>query len=68
MKVVVAMDSFKGSLRAREACAAVRAGILDALPEAEVLVSPMADGGEGTAEALIAATGGEWVPAQVMGP
>jgi len=68
MKVVVAMDSFKGSLRAREACAAVRAGILDALPGAEVLVSPMADGGEGTAEALIAATGGEWVPAQVMGP
>jgi len=68
MKVVVAMDSFKGSLRAGTACEAVRAGILDALPETEVLMSPMADGGEGTAEAVIAATGGEWVPAQVMGP
>ncbi len=68
MKVVVAMDSFKGSLRADTACTAVRAGILDALPEAEVLVSPMADGGEGTAEAVIAATGGAWIPAQVMGP
>lgn len=68
MKVVVAMDSFKGSLQAGTACAAVRSGILDAHPEAEVRMSPMADGGEGTAEAVIAATGGAWVPAQVMGP
>ncbi len=68
MKVVVAMDSFKGSLPADAACAAVRSGILDAHPEAEVVMSPMADGGEGTAAAVIAATGGTWVPAKVMGP
>lgn len=68
MKVVVAMDSFKGSLRASAACEAVRDGLLDALPEVEVVISPMADGGEGTAEALITATGGEWVAARVTGP
>lgn len=68
MKIVVAMDSFKGSLRASAACEAVRRGILMEAPEAQVLTKPMADGGEGTAEAVIAATGGEWRSKEVTGP
>lgn len=68
MKVIVATDSFKGSLDARSACEAIREGLLAALPRARVVVKPMADGGEGTAAALLSAFPGEWVPLQVMGP
>ncbi len=68
MKVIVAMDSFKGSLPATEACEAVRGGLLAVDPSLEVILKPMADGGEGTARTLIAATDGEWVPVQVTGP
>lgn len=68
MKVVVAMDSFKGSLRASEACEAVRRGILEEAPGTEVVTRPMADGGEGTAEALLAARPGEWRSKRVTGP
>lgn len=68
MKIVVAMDSFKGSLAAVEACEAVRRGVLRALPQAEIALCPMADGGEGTAETLRVATGGSWVDMEVMGP
>ncbi|MBR4429963.1 MAG: glycerate kinase [Clostridiales bacterium] len=52
MKVVVAMDSFKGSLTSLEAGNAVREGILSACPSAKVTVLPLADGGEGTVEAI----------------
>ena len=52
MKVVVAMDSFKGSLTSLEAGNAVRKGILSACPSAKVTVLPLADGGEGTVEAI----------------
>ncbi len=68
MKIVVATDSFKGSVTALDACEAVRRGILSVLPEAEVVVRPMADGGEGTAETLRAAQGGEWIPQRACGP
>jgi glycerate kinase len=68
VNVVVAMDSFKGSLRAAEACEAVREGIVRAVPSARVVLRPMADGGEGTAETLMAARGGEWVPTSATGP
>lgn len=68
MKVVVAMDSFKGSLSAPDACEAVRTGLLEVAPSAAVVCIPMADGGEGTADAMIAARGGEWVAARVTGP
>jgi glycerate kinase len=68
MKVVVALDSFKGSLRASVACSAVKRGILDVLPEADVRAMPMADGGEGTADAVLAATGGRWIPCDATGP
>ncbi|MBR4947585.1 MAG: glycerate kinase [Clostridiales bacterium] len=52
MKVVVTMDSFKGSLTSLEAGNAVREGILSACPSAKVTVLPLADGGEGTVEAI----------------
>lgn len=68
MKAVVAMDSFKGSLSSLTAGAAVKAGILRADPDAEVLVRPLADGGEGTMEALTAGMGGELTKVRVTGP
>ena len=64
MKIVVALDKFKGCLTAPEACEIVRR----ALPAAEIIVKPMADGGDGTADALHAALGGEWISRQVTGP
>ena len=68
MKIVVAMDSFKGSLTATRACDIVAEAIRSSRPDATVVAKPMADGGEGTAVTLMAAAGGEWVPVEVMGP
>lgn len=68
MKIVIAMDSFKGSLTSPEAGAAVRRGILRAIPGAEICVLPLADGGEGTVEAILSANGGETVSVEVTGP
>ena len=53
VKVVVAIDSFKGSLSTLDAGSAARSGILRACPSAEIAVSPIADGGEGTVDALM---------------
>ena len=58
MKIVIAMDSFKGSLTSVEAGKAVQAGILRVFPDAETRIFPLADGGEGTVEALIRGMGG----------
>ena len=68
MKVVVAIDSFKGSLTSLEAGEAVQAGIRLAMPDAQVLVRPLADGGEGTAQALTLGMGGRVEKAWVTGP
>ncbi len=68
MKIVVAMDSFKGSLTAVQACAIVADALRSAVPDATVATKPMADGGEGTAAALMAAAGGEWIAVRAMGP
>ena len=59
MKITVAMDSFKGSLSSMMAGQAVSDGILRVYPEAEVQVRPLADGGEGTVEALVCGMGGK---------
>lgn len=67
MKIVVAIDSFKGSLSSMEAGNACKEGILKAA-KAEVVVKPLADGGEGTTEAFVEGMGGDWVNIQVMGP
>ena len=55
MKIVIAMDSFKGGLAAADACRSVAAGLLDVDPTVECVHKPMADGGEGTVAALLAA-------------
>ena len=68
MKVVVAMDSFKGSLTSLEAGNAVREGILAACPDAEVTVLPLADGGEGTIDAIAPFIGGITKTVTVTGP
>ena len=68
MKVVVAIDSFKGSLTSIEAGMAAKEGILKAHPDANVVVKPLADGGEGTTDALIAGLGGERIDLTVTGP
>lgn len=67
MKIVIAIDSLKGSLSSLEAGTAIKAGILRAIPTAEVIVKPVADGGEGTTEALIDAFGGQRISLEVMG-
>ena len=68
MKIVVAPQSFKGSLSAREVADAIARGIRHVLADAEVVVLPMADGGEGTVDALVFATGGRTMQTEVSGP
>lgn len=68
MKILVAPDSFKGSLKSPAAAAAIAAGARRAWPEAEVLELPVGDGGEGTLEALVTATGGTYETHRVTGP
>jgi glycerate kinase len=68
MKIVVAMDSFKGSISAERVCQVVAETIRSIAPDVHVVVKPMADGGEGTAAALMAAVGGEWIEVKTMGP
>ncbi|MCG3149388.1 MAG: Glycerate 3-kinase [Verrucomicrobiae bacterium] len=64
MKIIVAFDKFKGSLTAPQACAIVARE----LSRHEVIQKPMADGGDGTVNALHAALGGEWISKPVTGP
>ncbi len=61
MRILVAMDKFKGSLSAAEAGGAVVRGLRAVFPQAEFDLCPIADGGEGTADAVVAALGGSWV-------
>lgn len=68
MKIVIAPDSFKESLSAPEVAAAIARGWQQVFPEAECLLRPMADGGEGTVDALLAAVGGERRECRVRGP
>jgi glycerate kinase len=68
VKIVVALDSFKGSLTAVQACDIVAQALRSAVPGVEVVTKPMADGGEGTASVLMAAAGGQWIGRRVMGP
>ena len=68
MKIVIAMDSFKGCMTSLEAGNAAKDGAKRVFPEAEILVRPMADGGEGTVEALTPGLGGVICTAKVQGP
>ncbi len=68
MKIVVAPDSFKGSLSSKEAADAIELGIIKVIPDADIIKIPIADGGEGTVQALVEAMGGEIIRTQVIGP
>ena len=68
MKVVVAIDSFKGCVSSRKAAQAARLGVIDAVKDAEVNTFEIADGGEGTMECLVSQLGGEKKECMVTGP
>lgn len=68
MRIVIAPDSFKESLPAAAVARAIADGVRTVLPEAELDTLPLADGGEGTADALVAASGGHFVASEVTGP
>ena len=68
MKVVVAPNAFKGSLSASQAAAAIARGVREVFPDAEVFEVPVADGGDGTVEALVSAHHGTYLTADVAGP
>ena len=68
MKIVIASDSFKGSMTSIEVAKAAKQGILQAVPDCEVVAVNVADGGEGTVEAIVEALGGKIVVAQVGDP
>jgi glycerate kinase len=68
MKVVIAPDSFKESLSAPEVAEQVAAGFREVFPDADYALVPLADGGEGTVAAMVAATGGRIVSVSVTGP
>lgn len=68
MKIVIAPDSFKGSVTAMEAAIAIEKGVKQFLPNAQTILVPVADGGEGTMDSLVAATKGRKVAVTVTGP
>ena len=68
MKIVIAPDSFKGSLTAKQVAEAIKTGLQRVLPNADYEMVPMADGGEGTVQSLVDATDGHLVTRQVHNP
>ncbi|MGK3144231.1 glycerate kinase [Pantoea sp. C2G6] len=68
MKIVIAPDSYKESLSALDVASAIEAGFRDIFPDAHYVKIPVADGGEGTVEAMVAATKGKIVRLKVTGP
>ncbi|MGL1832634.1 glycerate kinase [Rhodocyclaceae bacterium SMB388] len=68
MKIVIAPDSYKESLSALEVAHAIETGFRQVFPHAEYVLMPVADGGEGTVDAMVAATGGRRIEVAVTGP
>jgi glycerate kinase len=68
MRILIAPDKFKGSLSAREVADNVARGLREALPDIEIEIVPMADGGEGTAETIAQARGGSWLKCKAHDP
>ncbi len=68
MKIIVAPDSFKGSLSATQVARAIDAGLKQAAPDVQTVLVPLADGGEGTVEAFVTALGGQIIPVTATGP
>ena len=68
MRILIAPDKFKGSLSARQVAENIALGVRDVIPDAQIEIAPVADGGEGTAEVICKARGGEWVTCHAHGP
>jgi len=68
MKILIAPDKFKGALDAREVAKNIAAGVHDILPDTKIEIVPMADGGEGTAEAICEARSGSWLKCKAHDP
>ena len=68
MRVLIAPDKFKGTLNAREVAQNIAKGLLHVLPDAQIEMVPMADGGEGTAEAVCDARGCSWLDCKAHDP
>jgi glycerate kinase len=68
VRICVAPDKFKGSLSAPEVARIIAAGLRRWLPDAQLDIVPVADGGDGTAQTIVAALGGRFVPVTVTGP
>lgn len=68
MKIVIAPQAFKGSLHAADVAEAIARGIRQVFPDAQLVLVPIADGGEGTVQALVRSTGGTFQQSRVMGP
>lgn len=68
MRVLVAPNAFKGTLTATQAAHAIARGVREVFPDAEIVEVPVADGGDGTVEALVSANHGEYLHARVDGP
>ena len=68
MKIVIASDSFKGSMSSLDVATAASAGVIEVYPDSEIISVNVADGGEGTVEAIVDALGGEIVKVQVSDP
>jgi glycerate kinase len=68
MKILIAPDKFKGALNARDAAQSIAKGLLDVVPDAQIEIVPMADGGEGTAEAICDGRGCSWVECKSHDP
>ena len=68
MRILIAPDKFKGALNARQVAENIAKGLRDALSDVEIEIVPMADGGEGTAEAICEARGGLWLKCKAHDP
>lgn len=68
MKIIIAPDSFKDSLSAQGVADAIAQGLAEVWPDAQLIKCPMADGGEGTVESVLAACNGQWRCTRVRGP
>ena len=68
MKIVIAPQAYKGSISGLGVAEAIREGILRVIPDAQTVLVPVADGGDGTLETLVETTGGEIRNLEVTGP
>ncbi|HLJ69320.1 MAG TPA: glycerate kinase, partial [Chloroflexota bacterium] len=68
MKIVIAPQAFKGSLDATRVAQAIARGVREVYPDADLVLLPVADGGEGTVRALVQASGGRTITTEVTGP